>query len=377
MTYGTKYGATAGIAEKIGQVLQEAGLDVDIKPAGQAGDPVAYQAVVLGSAVYIGRWRKEAAEFLQDHEKTLAERPVWLFSSGPLGEGDAAAQAEGYGFPKGLQPVADRIRPRDSAIFHGAVDMQKLNPFERAMFKMAKSSGGDFARLGCYCGLGGGDCRGVEGRTTSVKAIVVYEFHWGNTAAAARAIAEGIGPDARALSTAEATGEALAGVDLLVAGSPLLGFSLPTESMLKGMATNAAKDPTPPDLSHPSMRAWLETVPVGSGGAAAFETRIWWSPGSAAKAILKRLEELGYQPAAKAERFIVEGKYGPLRAGELERAKAWGAELAQAMAWRAQISAIGRFTRAARAGYPGMPPQPRLVQDAGWMARRHMIHGLL
>ncbi len=164
-----------------------------------------------------------------------------------------------------------------------------------------------------------------------MKAIVVYESHWGNTAAVARAIAEGIGPEAQAMSTAEAAGAAMAGVDLVVAGSPLLGFNLPTEGMLKGMAANAAKDPTPPDLSHPSMRAWLEALPAGSGRAASFETRIWWSPGSAAKAILKRLEALGYRPVGKGERFIVEDKYGPLRAGELERARAWGAELAQAI----------------------------------------------
>ena len=65
VVYATKYGATAGIAEKIGQVLQEAGLSVDVQPADQAGDPTAYQAVVLGSAVYVGRWRKEAARYLK------------------------------------------------------------------------------------------------------------------------------------------------------------------------------------------------------------------------------------------------------------------------------------------------------------------------
>jgi hypothetical protein len=162
-----------------------------------------------------------------------------------------------------------------------------------------------------------------------MKAIVVYESHWGNTAAIARAVAEGIGPEARALSTAEAAGEALAGIDLIVAGAPLLGFSLPTEGMIKGLAGEAGKAPAPPDLSHPSMRSWLETVPSGSGRAAGFETRIWWSPGSAAKTILGKLEAAGYRPAAKAERFIVKGRYGPLREGELERAKAWGAELAQ------------------------------------------------
>lgn len=157
-------------------------------------------------------------------------------------------------------------------------------------------------------------------------AVVVYESHWGNTAAIARAVAKGLGPDARALTTAEAKTQSLAGVQLIVAGAPLLGFTLPTEDMLHNLS--AERSPTPPDLSHPSMRSWLDLLPAGRGAAAAFETRIWWSPGSSAKAILHRLEELGYPALAKPQRFVVDGKYGPLRAGELERAEAWGAELA-------------------------------------------------
>ncbi len=144
VVYATKYGATAGIAEKIGQVLRAAGLAVDVQQAGQAGDPAAYQAVVLGSAVYIGRWRKEAAKFLRDNEQTLAQRPVWIFNSGPLGEGNAAEQAGDLGFPKGLRPIAERIKVRDIAIFFGAVDLAKLNPLERWMLKNVKSPSGDF-----------------------------------------------------------------------------------------------------------------------------------------------------------------------------------------------------------------------------------------
>ncbi len=144
VAYATKYGATAGIAEKIGQVLQEAGLAVDVKRADQAGDPGGYQAVVLGSAVYIGKWRKEAARYLKAHEKALAQRPVWLFNSGPLGEGNAAEQAGDMGFPKGLRPIADRIKVRDVAVFFGAVYLDKLNPLERWMFKNVKSPVGDF-----------------------------------------------------------------------------------------------------------------------------------------------------------------------------------------------------------------------------------------
>jgi len=164
-----------------------------------------------------------------------------------------------------------------------------------------------------------------------MNAIVVYESHWGNTAAIARAIAEGIGLEARALSTAEATGEVIAGADLIVAGAPQMGFSLPTEGMLKGIAADAGKAPAPPDLSHPAMRSWLDGMPRGSCRAAAFETAGWWSPGSAAKTILRKLQAAGYRPVSKARRFSVHGMYGPLRTGELEKANAWGVELAQAM----------------------------------------------
>ena len=162
-----------------------------------------------------------------------------------------------------------------------------------------------------------------------MRAIVIYESHWGNTAALARAIAQGIGPEAQVMSTGAALGEAIAGVNLIVAGAPLLGSGLYTESMLQGMAVHAAEDPAPPDLAQPSMRAWLETLPRGSICAAAFETRIWWSPGSAATAILRRLEARGYRPVAKVQSFFVHGEYGPVCDGELERAKAWGAEIAK------------------------------------------------
>jgi flavorubredoxin len=164
-----------------------------------------------------------------------------------------------------------------------------------------------------------------------VKAVVVYESLWGNTAAIARAIAEGLGEGARALSTAEAVGAALADVALIVAGAPVLGFRLPTEAMRQSVLTSERNAPTPPDLSHPSMRSWLDALPNGQGRSAAFETRIWWSPGGAIGPIADKLERAGYPRLTKARRFVVKGKYGPLRDGELERARRWGAELAQAM----------------------------------------------
>ena len=164
-----------------------------------------------------------------------------------------------------------------------------------------------------------------------MKAVVVYESLWGNTAAIARAIAEGLGQGALALSTAEATGAAIVGADLIVAGAPVLGFRLPDEKMRENIRLNPGKAPAPPDLSHPSMRAWLAGLSQGNGSSAAFETRIWWSPGGSTAAIGRGLQAAGYLPLAPARKFIVNGAYGPLRAGEVERARQWGVELAQAL----------------------------------------------
>jgi menaquinone-dependent protoporphyrinogen oxidase len=142
--YATKHGATAEIAEKIGQVLRQAGLRTDVLPADRVIDLTPYTAVVLGSAVYIGQLRKEAVKFLQANETVLADRPVWLFSSGPLGEGDPLELTQGWRLPEKLQPSVDRIAPRDIAVFHGAVDVGKLNFIEKWMLKNTKSPVGDF-----------------------------------------------------------------------------------------------------------------------------------------------------------------------------------------------------------------------------------------
>jgi flavorubredoxin len=168
----------------------------------------------------------------------------------------------------------------------------------------------------------------------AVKAVVVYESHWGNTEAVARAIADGIGPEAQAMHTDEAVAPALVDADLLVAGAPVIAFGLSREATRKQIAGDV-KAPTPPDVSHPLLRSWLDALPAGHGWAAAFETRIWWSPRGATGSIESKLKRAGYQRLARSERFIVAGAYGPLRDGELDRARLWGATLAQASAKQA------------------------------------------
>jgi menaquinone-dependent protoporphyrinogen oxidase len=144
VAYGTKYGATAEIAEKIGQVLRDSGLRADVQPADGVDDLRGYGAVVLGSGVYIGRWRKEAVRFLEAHEKALAGLPVWIFSSGPLGEGEVEELLKGWHLPGKVEAIAARIGPRDVTVFHGAVDPDRLNVIERWMLKNVASPVGDF-----------------------------------------------------------------------------------------------------------------------------------------------------------------------------------------------------------------------------------------
>ncbi|MGQ9686711.1 MAG: flavodoxin domain-containing protein [Thiobacillaceae bacterium] len=144
VAYGSKYGATGGIAERIGETLRRKGLEADVLRASEVRDLTPYDAAVLGSGVYAGNWLKEAANLLTSQEAWFAAHPVWLFSDGPTGEGDPVEQLKGWRFPQGLQPVADRIKPRDVAVFHGAMDPDKMSLPEKLIIRALKAPTGDF-----------------------------------------------------------------------------------------------------------------------------------------------------------------------------------------------------------------------------------------
>ncbi len=144
ITYASKYGSTGEIAHKISEVLRQAGWQATVLPINGFVDLSSYSAVILGSAVYIGKWQKEAAAFLRTNEKFLACIPLWLFSSGPTGEGDAVGLLEGWRLPADLQPIIDRIRPRDIVVFHGYINPDKLNFIEKQVIKSMKKPFGDF-----------------------------------------------------------------------------------------------------------------------------------------------------------------------------------------------------------------------------------------
>lgn len=144
VAYGSKHGSTAEIAEKIGLLLRESGYLVDVLPANKVKKLEPYQAVVLGSGIYIGLWLKAAASFLKSREAELKTKPTWIFSSGPTGDDDVVTLLQGWTFPKGLQYIVERIQPRGMVTFHGNLDTKKMNFIERWMIGKVNAPLGDF-----------------------------------------------------------------------------------------------------------------------------------------------------------------------------------------------------------------------------------------
>lgn len=125
VAYATRSGATQGIAENIAERLHAAGLDTDLEPVDNMSNIGAYDAFVVGSAVYLGRWQKEAIEFVQRNRTILAHRPTWLFSSGPLGtertDGEGRDKRQGALLPVEVETLSKAVRPRSHRVFFGAL----------------------------------------------------------------------------------------------------------------------------------------------------------------------------------------------------------------------------------------------------------------
>ena len=135
----TKYGATGEIADAVADVLAERGLEVTVIPPEQAGAIEQFDAVVLGSAVYMGQWMKPARELVDRSAAALAARPVWLFSSGPVGE--PAKPAEN---PVDVSEILQSTKARDHRVFTGRLVRKHLSFPDRAMASAIRAVEGDF-----------------------------------------------------------------------------------------------------------------------------------------------------------------------------------------------------------------------------------------
>jgi menaquinone-dependent protoporphyrinogen oxidase len=123
--YASRHGATAGIAERIAAGLRAGGLSAAAVPVSEVEDVARYDAFVIGSAAYLFHWLKDATRFVRRHRGLLATRPVWLFSSGPLGTDRIDEQGEDVleaTRPKEFDELAEAVHPRDLQVFFGAWD---------------------------------------------------------------------------------------------------------------------------------------------------------------------------------------------------------------------------------------------------------------
>jgi menaquinone-dependent protoporphyrinogen oxidase len=121
--YGSRLGATRSIAERVAERLQVAGLDTDLAAADRIADLPAAGAYVIGSGIYGQHWMKEAAELVRRNRRALAAKPVWLFSSGPVGRWATAPDPME---PREIAGFRQAIRPRDHRVFAGAIDRGTL-----------------------------------------------------------------------------------------------------------------------------------------------------------------------------------------------------------------------------------------------------------
>jgi menaquinone-dependent protoporphyrinogen oxidase len=123
VAYASRAGSTKGIAEFIGDRLQKSGIQSEVNDVGAVGNISGYDAFVIGSALYMYHWLKEARKFVEKHRAALAARPVWIFSSGPTGrkptdsKGRDLKETSG---PKEIDELRKSLNPRDHRVFFGA-----------------------------------------------------------------------------------------------------------------------------------------------------------------------------------------------------------------------------------------------------------------
>lgn len=125
VAYASRHGATAGIAERIASGLEAAGLEADARSLGQDVDAGPYDAFVIGGATYMAHVMKDVTAFAKRNQALLSERPVWLFSSGPLGTD--RVDAEGHDVlestrPKEFEKLSETLHVRGEQVFFGAWD---------------------------------------------------------------------------------------------------------------------------------------------------------------------------------------------------------------------------------------------------------------
>lgn len=131
VAYASKRGSTAEIAETIAATLRREGLGVCLERVEDVQSLESYDAVVVGSAVYMKRWRGDARHFLKKHRKALRQTPFWVFSSGPVG--DPANDNPEWTEPPKIAAKVEELGGREHVVFGGCLPAEPKNFIEKAM----------------------------------------------------------------------------------------------------------------------------------------------------------------------------------------------------------------------------------------------------
>ncbi len=149
VTASSRHGATAEIAERLGrrmrQVLQEEEhlhVQVDVEPVETVRSVEAYDAVVLGSAVYMGHWLAPARRFASAHERELASKPLWLFSSGSHQEMSFSGRD-----PADVNDISQATHALDHRVLPERVDRGAQRASGHAVVRAVNSADGDYPDL--------------------------------------------------------------------------------------------------------------------------------------------------------------------------------------------------------------------------------------
>jgi menaquinone-dependent protoporphyrinogen oxidase len=136
----SRHGATQEIAEAIGRTLDAEGVHASVTPVAEAGDPTGYDAVILGSAVYMGHWLDAATKFVESRGAALSARPTWLFSSGPIGDPPRPNESQAVD----VDDLVSKTHAKGHKLFAGKLDKGKLGFGERAVMLAFHAAEGDY-----------------------------------------------------------------------------------------------------------------------------------------------------------------------------------------------------------------------------------------
>ncbi|MER7751922.1 flavodoxin domain-containing protein [Kitasatospora sp. NPDC097643] len=139
VAYGSKHGATAGIAKEIGRTLEQDGFETAVVPAGDVRDVSEYDAVILGSSLYAGHWHRDALHCAHRNAEALQDRPVWLFSSGPL---DSTAEQREIPPVRAAAKEIEHLHARGHVTFGGSITAETPGWIAHSIVRHGK--GGDY-----------------------------------------------------------------------------------------------------------------------------------------------------------------------------------------------------------------------------------------